>query len=338
VNNDARPQSIPHVAVTGAAGFIGSTLVDALLQAGHEVTAIDVRGTTDTLAARNLKAASACDRFTLHTVDLRHADLPEILNGAETVFHLAGLGGVRGSWGARFADYVAANLTATHRVIDACEQTDVRRLVYASSSSVYGSTARASREDDVTRPISPYGVTKLAAEQLCLAHATRGGARLSAVALRYFTVYGPRQRPGMAIGQMLAAALTGEPVPLFGDGRQRREFTYVDDVVRATIAASHPAVPSAAINVGGGTSATMLDVLDLVATVTGSPVPIRHEPDQAGDVLSTGADLALAEQLLDYRPRVGLHEGLSRHAQWLSATLNHPITATPTTETLETVR
>ena len=338
MNNDTRPEPLPHVAVTGAAGFIGSTLVDALLGAGHEVTAIDVRGTADPLAARNLKAASACDQFRLHTVDLRHADLAAILDGADTVYHLAGLGGVRGSWGARFTDYVAANLTATHRVIDACEQTGVRRLVYASSSSVYGSTAHRSREDDATRPISPYGVTKLAAEQLCLAHAARSGASLSAVALRYFTVYGPRQRPGMAIGQMLAAALTREPVPLFGDGRQRREFTYVDDVVRATIAAAHPAVSHVAINVGGGTSVTMLDVLDLIATVTGSPVPVRHEPDQAGDVLSTSADLTLAEQLLGYRPRVGLHEGLSRHAEWLTATLNRPITATPFAETLETVR
>ncbi|MFD2791933.1 NAD-dependent epimerase/dehydratase family protein [Promicromonospora vindobonensis] len=337
MNNDAHPQSLPHVAVTGAAGFIGSTLVDALLRAGHEVTAIDVRGTTDRLAVRNLKAASACDRFRLHNVDLGHADLAAIFNGADTVYHLAGLGGVRGSWGAHFVDYVTTNLTATHRVIDACEQTGVRRLIYASSSSVYGSITRSSREDDATRPISPYGVTKLAAEQLCLAHATRSGTSLSAVALRYFTVYGPRQRPGMAIDQMLLAALTRTPAPLFGDGEQRREFTYVDDVVRATIAAADPAVPSTVINVGGGKSVTMLDVLHLIATVTGSEVPIRHEPDQAGDVLSTSADLTLAEQLLGYRPRVGLLEGLSRHAQWLTATLNNPTTETPA-ETLETTR
>lgn len=320
LNSDAPALVSTRVVVTGAAGFIASHLVDALLAAGHEVITLDRRSVhDDVVAAANLAQALTHDRLRVRCVDLVTDDLDELIVGADTVFHLAGLPGVRSSWGARFGDYVTANILATNRLLAACEQAGVRRLVFASSSSVYGMARGPSREDDPIGPISPYGVTKLAAEQLCLAHAGRSDTSLSVAALRYFTVYGPRQRPGMAIGQLLLAALTGITVPLFGDGRQRREFTYVDDVVAATIAAASAELKAAVINVGGGSSVSMLDVVDLATAVTGRTVPILNAAPQAGDVAATEADLSLARRLLGYRPRVGLREGMARQAEWLAA-------------------
>jgi nucleoside-diphosphate-sugar epimerase len=257
-------------------------------------------------------------RLQLHTVELALVDLEELVAGADVVFHLAAVPGVRSSWGTRFADYVNSNIIATHRLLTACENAGVRRLVLASSSSVYGNCNGPSREHDPTGPISPYGVTKLAAEHLCLAHTRRSDTTLSVAALRYFTVYGPRQRPGMAINQVLLGALTGVGVPLYGDGQQRREFTYVDDVVAATLAAAEAAVKAAVINVGGGSSVTMLDVLDLARENTGQPVPIVPADPQSGDVAATEADLTLAHRVLGYQPTVDLREGMSRQATWLS--------------------
>ena len=307
------------VVVTGAAGFIGSHLVDALLVAGHEVVALDRRCVHDNVvAATNLAEALGHDRLRLHRLDLAIDDLDGLVAGADTVFHLAGLPGVRCSWGTRFDDFVTANVIATNRLIGACERVGVRRLVFASSSSVYGTANGPSREGDPTSPISPYGVTKLAGEHLCLAHAGRADTALSVVALRYFTVYGPRQRPEMAIGRVLLAALTGVDMPVFGDGRQRRDFTYVDDVVTATLAAAAAEVTASAINVGGGASVTMLDVVDLATAITGRAVPVVTAPAQAGDVAATEADLSLARRVLDYRPRVNLREGMTRHARWLT--------------------
>lgn len=307
------------VVVTGAAGFIASHLVDALLEHGNEVIAVDRRSVhDDMIAATNLAQAVNHPRFRLHTADLVAAELDELVAGADTVFHLAAVPGVRSSWGTRFGDYVTSNVIATHRLLAACENAGVRRLVYASSSSVYGTCSGPSRENDPTGPISPYGVTKLAAEHLCLAHAGRPDTALSVATLRYFTVYGPRQRPGMAISQVLLGALTGIAVPLYGDGRQQREFTYVDDVVAATLAAADTDVVAAVVNVGGGSSVTMLDVLDLAREITGQPVPIVPADAQAGDVATTQADLTLARRILSYRPTVDLREGMARHATWLS--------------------
>lgn len=231
---------------------------------------------------------------------------------------------MRSSWGTQFGDYVASNVVATHRLLTACEHAGVRRLVLASSSSVYGTSSGPSRENDPTGPISPYGVTKLAAEHLCLAHAERPDTGLTVVALRYFTVYGPRQRPGMAIGRVLLGALTGIGVQLYGNGHQRREFTYVDDVVAATLAAASVEVTAAVVNVGGGSSVTMIDVLDLAHEVTGRPVAVITADPQAGDVAATEADLTLARRVLGYQPTVDLREGIGRHADWLAG-LSDPL-------------
>jgi nucleoside-diphosphate-sugar epimerase len=306
------------VVVTGAAGFIGSTLVDRLLHLGFEVVGVDRRTPhDDELVGHHLADALPEPRFTLVEADLATSDLEGIVADTDAVFHLAAVPGVRASWGARFPDYLSANLSGTYRLLTACEHAGVRRLVYASSSSVYGIATQPSREMDPTRPISPYGVTKLAGEQLCLAHAARADTALSVVALRYFTVYGPRQRPDMAISRMLVAALTGAQYTLFGDGSQQREFTFVDDVVEATIAASRRDIPSTVINVGGGSSVSLIDLCRMVREVMGNPVPLTAVEPCAGDVPATSADLTVASALLAYQPGTDLRAGMTRQAEWL---------------------
>jgi nucleoside-diphosphate-sugar epimerase len=307
------------VVVTGAAGFIGSHLADALLDAEHPVMGLDIRHPTyDPAVAVNLATAYDHPGFTLINTDLTCDPLVEVLSGADAVFHLAAVPGVRASWGQGFDQYLAVNVAGTHRLIEACEAAGVRRLVYASSSSVYGITDGPSRETDPTRPISPYGVSKLAGEQLCLAHAARSDTRLSVVALRFFSVYGPRHRPDMLIGRLLAACLTGTRLSLFGDGTQRREFTEVADVIAATVAAADPRVPSGSIvNIGGGSSVSIIDLLRTTAYLLGCPVPVTTSERQPGDVPATAADLTLAQRLLDYRPTTDLTSGLARQVAWL---------------------
>jgi nucleoside-diphosphate-sugar epimerase len=308
------------VLVTGAAGFIGSHLVDALLAAGDEVTGVDRRSPSAVpLATGNLAAALTAPQFAFTTLDLASGDVTSLVEGCDTVFHLAAVPGVRQSWGPRFAEYVHANITATACLLDACERAGVRRLVVASSSSVYGAVTGPSRETDAPQPISPYGVTKLAAEQLCLAYARRPDTTLTVSALRYFTVYGPRQRADMAIGRVLVAALDGLPLELYGDGKQRREFTYVADVVAATVAASRVPTPPPIANVGGGASVTMIEVLRLAEALTGRPVPVLAAEHQPGDVTVTEADLTVARASLGYEPAVGLADGMSRQLDWLTS-------------------
>jgi nucleoside-diphosphate-sugar epimerase len=248
-------------------------------------------------------------------VDLTTGRLDELVAGADTVFHLAGVAGVRESWGTSFADYGATNVVATQRLLTACEQAGVRRLVFASSSSIYGPVDRPSNEDDPPQPMSPYGVTKLAAEHLCRAHMDRSDSALGTSVLRYFTVYGPRQRPGMAIFRLLDSALSGSSFALFGDGSQRREFTFVDDIVAATITAART-VP-AVVNVGGGSSVSMIELIELVQEVTGRSIRVERLPAHPGDVPATAADLTRARAILGYQPAVSLFSGLTRQARWL---------------------
>ncbi|MGH3389962.1 MAG: NAD-dependent epimerase/dehydratase family protein [Actinomadura sp.] len=312
--------------VTGAAGFIGSHLAETLLRQGRHVTGIDRRSpASDPVAAGNLAGPLGHSGFQLVEGDLRELDLTTLVDGASAVFHLAAVPGVRSSWGDRFADYLGSNVLATHRLLDACAAAGVPRMVIASSSSVYGGGAgRASREADLPMPLSPYGVTKLAAERLALAYAARPGSRLSVVALRYFTVYGPRQRSDMAIGRVLRAIRTGDPLCLYGDGTQRRDFTYVDDVVAATIAAATAPARAEAVNVGGGRSVSMLDVLECAAMLAGRDVPVVRDASQPGDVDVTEADLTKARDLLGYAPSVPLAEGMRRQWEWLAAQLPEP--------------
>lgn len=305
-----------HALVSGAAGFIGSTLVDALLAAGWRVRAVDAfTDSYDPAAKRaNLVAASTHPACTVVEADLCTTPLAHLLDGVDVVFHLAARPGVRRSWAGDFGAYVEANITATQRLLDACaDAPHLRRLVYASSSSVYGDAAPSpSTEAALPRPFSPYGVTKLAGEHLCAAYADNHG--VPTVALRYFTVYGPRQRPDMAFARLIDAALSGRAFPRFGDGGQRRDVTFVDDVVAATMAAAvtPDVAPGTVCNISGGGAHRLDEAISIVGDLMGRPVAVEQLPAQPGDVRSTSGDATAARTLLGWAPAVGLRDGLAR--------------------------
>ncbi len=319
-----------HALVTGAAGFIGSHLAAELLRRGWQVTGVDARSpASDPVAAENLAMLIGDSRFRFVGANVASADLAVLLEGFDVVFHMAALPGVRRSWGDRFADYLTCNVLGTQRLLEACGVVEVPRLVFASSSSVYGQTdSTPSRETDPLSPSSPYGVSKLAAERLCLAYAARPGAVTTVVALRYFTVYGPRQRPDMAISRIMRAATSGRTVPLYGTGTQRRDFTYISDAVNATIAAATARAQAEVVNVGSAHSTPLADVLDAVAQLSGASVPVLRRVAQPGDVDATSADLTKAHALLGYETQVDLAEGLQQQWEWLAASehRSHPAT------------
>jgi UDP-glucuronate 4-epimerase len=300
--------------VTGAAGFIGSHLSNSLLRAGAAVLGIDRRNPQqDQTAAANLADLLSAPNFSYAVADLRTAPLGEHLRDVDVVFHLAAIPGVRPSWGPRFEDYTSCNIFATQRLMDAATQLHVPRVVVASSSSVYGTTdGSPSKESDPPQPTSPYGVTKLAAEQLCLAHAAREDCPTTAVALRYFSVFGPRQRQDMFIQRALMATMTGQPLRLFGHGHRRRDFTFIDDVVAATIGAATARTGNVVINVGAGIGASLLDVLDVICELVGQPTPVELVNNHAGDVEATLADTTVAQHLLKWRPATTLIEGIAK--------------------------
>jgi UDP-glucuronate 4-epimerase len=304
--------------VTGAAGFIGSHLSEALVAGGHRVRGVDCL--TDYYAVeakrRNLQALRDAEGFEFVEADLNEADLLRLMDGVDVVFHQAGQPGVRLSWSEGFARYTAYNVLATQRLLEAARATDVRRLVYASSSSVYGNApSYPTGEHDLPRPHSPYGVTKLAGEHLCGLYAQNWG--VPTVSLRYFTVYGPRQRPDMAMHRFIEATLDGAPVQVFGDGEQVRDFTYVGDAVAANLAAATADVaPGTVVNVAGGGSITVNALLELLGELTGSPVAVDRRPAQAGDVRVTRGSNERARQLLGWTPRWSLQEGLAEQLAW----------------------
>ncbi|MHB1929805.1 MAG: NAD-dependent epimerase/dehydratase family protein [Acidimicrobiales bacterium] len=310
----------PTCVVTGSAGFIGSRVALRLLGDGWTVVGIDAFTDSYDPAEKRMRAAALRARSGYRHVetDLARASMVELLAGAEAVFHLAGRPGVRDSFTEQ-SKYVHDNVDATSRLVEAARAApEVRRLVYASSSSVYGDAPVPFQEDGPTAPVSPYGETKLAAERICL---EASGADLEVVALRYFTVYGPGQRPDMALRRFAAAALRREPLALYGDGTQSRDFTYVDDVVQATVAAASAEAAGQAVNVGGGSRVTLTEVLSLLEELVGAPLDVRREPSARGDVRHTGADLSRARALLGFRPRVALREGLSAQVEWLRSVI-----------------
>lgn len=306
------------VVVTGAAGFIGSTLTDALLARGHDVLGVDCFTSDYDPATKRGNVAAALDSpmFELVEADVRSADLAPLLDGADVVFHEAARPGVRLSWADEFSEYDSINVLGTQRVLEAARSVGVGRLVYASSSSVYGNASRyPTLEKDVPSPHSPYGVTKLAGEHLCQLYAQNWA--LPTVSLRYFTVYGPRQRPDMAIHRLLRAALTGEPFPLYGDGSQRRDFTFVTDIVDASLrAAIADIAPGSVCNLAGGKTVAMTDLISLAGRVVGHDIDIDRRPPQPGDVHETGGSIERAHDLLGWRPRTGLQEGLHAQLAW----------------------
>lgn len=307
--------------VTGAAGFIGSRLAAKLLDEGARVRAIDrISDYYDPARKRaNLEPLARHDGFEFLEADLADGELRAALKGVDAVFHLAAQPGVRGGWGSDFGIYFRDNVLATQRLLDASSDAGVRRVVFASSSSVYGDAqAHPTPETAGLQPVSPYGATKLAGENLCDLY-TRA-RDLDVVRLRYFTVFGPGQRPDMAISLFSEAAVAGDPIDVFGDGLQERELTYVDDVVAATIAAAERGTKGAAYNIGGGVRATVLELAELVGRQLDLEPVIRHLPILASEPRRTSSDTTLARQELGFDPRTPLAEGIARQLAVIAAT------------------
>ncbi len=306
--------------VTGAAGFVGSHLCEDLVRRGDTVVGLDcfLDNYDRALKEGHLSGLAGEARFELVEAALLDTDLARLLDGVERVFHLAALPGVRPSWGRTFSDYLSHNVMSTQALLETCKDADIQRFVYASSSSVYGDTeVLPMREDAATWPHSPYGVTKLAAEHMVrLYHRNFGVPTLS---VRYFTVYGPRQRPDMAIQRFLEAARDGTPIRVFGDGEQSRDFTYVGDIVEGTRRAAETGRVGAVYNVGGGSRVTVNELIALIETVSGVDLQMNREEGKPGDVRSTEADCRLAHDALDFIPKTSLEEGLAKQWEWLAS-------------------
>jgi nucleoside-diphosphate-sugar epimerase len=307
------------VVVTGVAGFIGSTLAQRLLDLGFLVEGVDCL--TDyydrRLKEANLAGLLAHERFTMHRKPILEVDWPALLDGCETVYHQAAQAGVRASWGQSFECYTQWNILSTQRVLEAMKGTGAR-MVYASSSSVYGETKLLPmREDHRPQPMSPYGVTKLAAEHLCVLYWRNFQA--PTVSLRYFTVYGPRQRPDMAFHKFIRAALENRPIQLYGDGEQTRDFTFIDDAVQANLLAAEKGEPGGVYNIGGGSRVSVNQVLKTLENVMGRPIAVTRVERQHGDVTHTYADTTRAREELGFVPRVALADGLRREVEWFEA-------------------
>ena len=306
--------------VTGVAGFIGSTLAERLIDDGAEVIGIDCFSDYYPRAdkERNLAQLRQSPRFRFVESTIQAAPLAELLTDRSHIFHLAAQAGVRKSWGRDFRVYTENNVDATQVLLEACVGRPIERLVYSSSSSVYGDdVALPMREDALPQPLSPYGVTKLAAEQLCGLYWQN--FRVPTASLRYFTVYGPRQRPDMGFHKFLRAAARGDAIPIFGDGEQTRDFTYVNDAVEANVLAATKGAPGGVYNIGGGSRVTVNEVLRIIGRVTGRAPIIDRQPAQKGDMRHTFADTTRARTALGFIPRVGLEEGLTAEYRWLSS-------------------
>jgi nucleoside-diphosphate-sugar epimerase len=299
------------VVVTGAAGFIGSHLSERLLADGAEVVGVDAFTDyyDEPRKRRNLAVAMDHDRFSLVEGSIAELDLAGLLGGAEIVYHLAGQPGVRVSWGNNFDVYARDNILATQALLEAAKDAQPSRIVFASSSSIYGEAeSYPTREDAQPSPVSPYGVTKLAAEHLCRLYSRNFG--VESTLLRYFSVFGPRQRPDMAFSRFIEAALDGLPVKVFGDGGQSRDFTYVGDIVEATVsAATGPA--GGTYNVAGGSQTTVLEAIDTVSDALGREIAIDHQPAMPGDPRRTGGDTDSARRDLGYAPATSFADGIA---------------------------
>lgn len=300
------------ILVTGAAGFIGSHLCERLLQSkDHTVIGLDGLINNQQIRQRNLALLLENPHFHFHRANLLTADLHPLLKDIDVVYHLAGMPGVRSSWGKDFGDYVANNILATQRLLEACRKQSLKKFIYISTSSVYGEKNGKVAENAPPEPLSPYGVSKLSGEHLCRVYHKNEGIPI--VILRYFTVYGPRQRPDMAFHIFIQRILQGQPVPIYGDGKQTRDFTYVDDCVEATVSvlnADH--VIGETINIGGKERASVQDVLSIINELMKEEINLKFIGQPKGEPKHTWADIAKADKLLNYHPTVSLRSGLEK--------------------------
>jgi UDP-glucose 4-epimerase len=306
------------VLVTGCAGFIGSHLCENLCEEGAYVIGIDRFSDyyPREFKERNLKNLRELENFNLIEADILDLNLKELIDGVEYVFHEAAQAGVRASWGSQFEIYVKDNILATQKLLEAYREAPyLKKFVFASSSSVYGDTRELPmQEDSILKPVSPYGATKLAAEKLCYLYFKNFG--VPTVSLRYFTVYGPRQRPDMAFHKFIKAMLTGDKIEIYGDGKQTRDFTYVSDAVDATISAIN--APSGEVfNIGGGSRVALVEIIRLLEEIVGKKANVVFSSEQKGDVKHTFASTEKAKELLNFNPSFSLERGLKEEIRWM---------------------
>lgn len=309
--------------VTGCAGFIGSNISEALIRGGHDVVGIDCFTDYYPRAVKesNLSALRDSQRFEMVEADLLEHDLARLLDGVDVVFHEAAQAGVRASWGQNFRVYTENNVRATQRLLETARAFPLKRFVYASSSSIYGDAVELPvSETALPQPVSPYGVSKLAAEHLCHLYWVNYG--VPTVSLRYFTVYGPRQRPDMGFHKFIRALLAGQEIVIYGDGEQTRDFTFVSDAVAANLACIDADVSGSVFNIGGGSRVSVNHVLEVLGSVSGRAPLVRYIEDQKGDVRHTYADTSRAREALGFRPSVTIEEGLRAEYEWLRALLD----------------
>lgn len=304
--------------VTGCAGFIGSTLAERLLLEGYQVKGIDIF--TDyysrALKERNLSPLLKNKKFTFLEEDILKTDPIELLKNIDIVFHQSAQAGVRASWGDDFIVYTDNNIRATQILLEAAKEVNLQRFIYASSSSVYGEREDLPmREEDPLYPSSPYGVTKLAAENLCYLYYLNYG--IPTISLRYFTVYGPKQRPDMAFHRFGRAILKREEITIFGDGRQSRDFTYIDDAVEANLLAAKSSAQGEVFNIGGGSQVLLIEAIEILEELAGEKALLKNVEVQKGDVRHTRALTKRARDILGFQPKISIREGLREELQWL---------------------
>lgn len=311
-----------NVVITGAAGFIGSRIARKMLDQGADVTGIDCF--TDyydrAQKEKNLEAVRSDERFVFHEKNVVDFDLASVLGPGDALFHLAAQPGVRASWGREFEIYTANNVLATQRLLEQVKGIPLRRFVFAGSSSVYGDVdSFPMKETDHPRPVSPYGVTKLASEHLCMLY--HRNFDVPTVSLRYFTVFGPGQRPDMAFHRFCRALILGESMPVYGSGEQTRDFTYIDDIVAGSVAALDADCSGQVINLGGGSRISLAACIEILEGISGTKAIIDRGDMQKGDVRDTAADINKARDLLGYDPCVPVAQGLEEQFRWMQTML-----------------
>jgi UDP-glucose 4-epimerase len=309
--------------VTGAAGFIGSSLAQRLLENGEEVIGVDcfLDFYPRQIKENNLKPLRDYSSFRFVEKNIMNLDFPVILEGVDGIFHQAAQAGVRTSWGNNFEIYSINNIQATQKLLEAIKNKSIR-IVYASSSSVYGETGKIPmHEDDLPSPVSPYGVSKLAAEHLCRLYWRNFG--VPAVSLRYFTVYGPRQRPDMAFHSFIKSILNGNMLELYGSGEQTRDFTFIDDAVDANLLAMEKGKSGMIYNIGGGTRISLNKVLDMIQSMLGKKAGVKFIEAQKGDVTHTFADTTRAQTELGFHPKTSMQDGIYLESEWIKKHILH---------------